>query len=108
MDYIIVMNRFYESRDAYRNILVNSFNYLNSLPNTWYEPLLANLIIVTLEAISKAATEYMLCHNNYMKELRKVGDTLSAEDARIHNIIVEKIIYCEDLHDKLVEKYVEK
>jgi hypothetical protein len=108
MDYTTIMNKFYESRDAYRNILVNSFNYLNSLPTTWYEPLLANLIIVTLEAISKAASEYMLCHNNYMKELRKVGDELSAEDTRLHNIILDKISYCEDLHDKFVEKYVEK
>ena len=102
------MNKFYESRDAYNNILVNSFNYLNSLPNTLYKPLLANLTTVVLEYIAEAASKYMQSYDNYMKELRKVGDTLSAEDARIHNIIVEKIIYCEDLHDKLVEKYVEK
>ena len=105
MDYITVMNKFYESRDAYRNILVNSFNYLNSLPNTWYEPLLANLIIVTLEAISKAATEYMLCHNNYMKELRKYNDQISEEDASLHNTILNKISECEDLYIQLVEKY---
>ena len=99
------MNKFYESRDAYRNILVNSFNYLNSLPNTLYKPLLANLIIVTLEAISKAATEYMLCHNNYMKELRKYNDQISEEDASLHNTILNKISECEDLYIQLVEKY---
>ena len=102
------MNRFYESRDAYNNILVNSFNYLNSLPNTLYKPLLANLTTVVLEYIAEAASKYMQSYDNYMKELRKYNDQISQEDASLHNTILNKISECEDLYIQLVEKYVEK
>ena len=99
------MNKFYESRDAYKDILVNGFNYLNSLPTTWLKPILAGITTVVLEAMDKAASDYLHCYDAYVKELRKNGDTLSAEDARLHNIILDKISYCEDLYFQLVEKY---
>ena len=99
------MNKFYESRDAYKDILVNGFNYLNSLPTTWVKPLLAGITTEVLEAIDKAASDYIHCYDAYVKELRKNGDELSAEDTRLHNIILDKISYCQEFYIQLVEKY---
>ena len=99
------MNKFYESRDAYKDILVNGINYINSLPTTWVKPLLAGITTAVLEAIDKAASDYLHCYDAYVKELQKVGDELSAEDTRLHNIILDKISYCEDIYFQLVEKY---
>ena len=100
------MNKFYESRAAYKDILVEGFNCINRLANyISNKQLLAEAAIEVLEAIDKAASEYMLCHNNYVKELRKVGDELSAEDTKLHNIILDKRSYCSDFYIQLVEKY---
>ena len=100
------MDKFYESRAAYKDILVEGFNCINRLANyISNKQLLAKTTIYILEAINNALLEYLHCYDAYVKELQKYSDELSAEDTRLHNIILDKRSYCEDLYIHLVEKY---